>query len=268
VLTFLRYVVLEVYGASQHQMAHAARIPHPRADHMIAANGDGREADDVAPFSFRQDLPAKGDERLVGARARDLLPFEADDAAHCGADPGIGQWRSSWLVLREPFSRLGRFSTIRKRSLRRTAPPIRRREVTMSRSVLRVSIIALGVATFVSSSPLSAARADTSAQPAPAPSAPAPSLAQPAPTPDFWVESGPDGATVAQHPVARRHARHYARHYASRDGRRYGYYSDNPVASAATGMAGGVADLGSLAAYPFYCFPNYASCSVRWPYRF
>ena len=69
----------------------------------------------------------------------------------------------------------------------------------MSRSVLRVSIIALGVATFVSSSPLSAARADTSAQPAPAPSAPAPSLAQPAPTPDFWVESGPDGARVAQH---------------------------------------------------------------------
>ena len=138
----------------------------------------------------------------------------------------------------------------------------------MSRSVLRVSIIALGVATFVSSSPLSAARADTSAQPAPAPSAPAPSLAQPAPTPDFWVESGPDGATVAQHPVARRHARHYARHYAWRDGRRYAYYSDNPVVSAATGMAGSVADLGSLAAYPFYCFPNYGSCSVRRPYRF
>jgi len=138
----------------------------------------------------------------------------------------------------------------------------------MSRSVLRVSIIALGVATFVSSSPLSAARADTSAQPAPAPSAPAPSLPEPAPTPDFWVESGPDGATVAQHPVARRHARHYARHYAWRDGRRYAYYSDNPVASAATGMAGSVADLGSLAAYPFYCFPNYGSCSVRWPYRF
>jgi hypothetical protein len=33
-------------------------------------------------------------------------------------------------------------------------------------------------------------------------------------------------------------------------------------------MAGGVADLGSIAAYPFYCFPRYGSCSVRVPYRF
>ena len=137
----------------------------------------------------------------------------------------------------------------------------------MSRSVPRVSIIALGAAAFVSSSPLSAARADTSAQPAPAPSAPASSLAEPAPTPDFWVESGPEGATVAQHPAARGDARHYARHYTWRNGRRF-YYNGNPVAAAATGMAGGVADLGSLAAYPFYCFPNYHSCSVRWPYRF
>jgi hypothetical protein len=133
----------------------------------------------------------------------------------------------------------------------------------MTRSV--PSIIALGVATFVSSPPLSAARADTSTQLAPAPSAPTPLLAEPALTPDFWVESGPDDATVAQHPAARRHARHYARHYAWRDGRRHAY-RDNPVATAATGVAGGVADLGSLAAYPFYCFPNYGSCSVRWPY--
>ena len=49
------------------------------------------------------------------------------------------------------------------------------------------------------------------------------------------------------------------------NGRRY---SDNPVATAATGVAGGVADLGSIAAYPFYCFPNYGSCSVRVPYRY
>jgi hypothetical protein len=138
----------------------------------------------------------------------------------------------------------------------------------MSRRIPRVSIIALGVVTFVSSSPLSTVRADTSAQPAPTPSAPAPSLAGPVPAPDFWVESGPDDATVGEHPASRRHARPYARHYAWRDGHRYAYYSDNPVAAAATGVAGGVADLGSLAAYPFYCFPKYGSCSVRWPYRF
>jgi hypothetical protein len=138
----------------------------------------------------------------------------------------------------------------------------------MTLSVPHVSITALGVAAFVSSSPLSTVRADMSAGPAPTPSAAAPSLAEPVPTPDFWVESGPDDATVAQHPASRRHARHYARHYAWRDGHRHGYYGDNPVAAAATGMAGGVADLGSLAAYPLYCFPNYGSCSVRWPYRF
>jgi hypothetical protein len=40
------------------------------------------------------------------------------------------------------------------------------------------------------------------------------------------------------------------------------------MAAAATGVAGGIADLSSLAAYPFYCFPNYGSCSVRLPYRF
>ena len=34
------------------------------------------------------------------------------------------------------------------------------------------------------------------------------------------------------------------------------------------GVAGGAADLGSVAAYPFYCFPNYGSCPVRVPYRF
>jgi hypothetical protein len=68
----------------------------------------------------------------------------------------------------------------------------------------------------------------------------------------------------------RHHPRYrYARHYAWRNGRRYyRYYSDNPVASAATGVADGVADLGSIAAYPFYCFPDYGSCSVRVPYRY
>jgi hypothetical protein len=144
----------------------------------------------------------------------------------------------------------------------------------MTRSVCRASAIALGVAAFVSLTPLSAAFADPSAEPAPTPSAPAaatpapaaspatPSLSEPAPTPG-WAESGPGGPTVAQHPSVRDYAR---RHYASRSGHRY--YSDNPVATAAIGVAGGVADLGSIAAYPFYCFPNYGSCSVRVPYRY
>jgi hypothetical protein len=144
----------------------------------------------------------------------------------------------------------------------------------MTHSVSRASAIALGVAAFVSLSSLSAARADSSTEPAPTPSAPAaatpapastaaaPSLNEPAPTPG-WAESGPGGTTVAQHPSVR----HYAhRHYAYRSGHRY--YSDNPVRTAATGVAGGFADLGSIAAYPFYCFPNYGSCSVRVPYRY
>ena len=144
----------------------------------------------------------------------------------------------------------------------------------MTRSVCRASAIALGVAAFVSLTPLSAAFADPSAEPAPTPTAPAaatpapaaspatPSLSEPAPTPG-WAESRPGGPTVAQHPSVRHYAR---RHYASRSGHRY--YSDNPVATAAIGVAGGVADLGSIAAYPFYCFPNYGSCSVRVPYRY
>ena len=132
----------------------------------------------------------------------------------------------------------------------------------MTRSIARVSILALGAAAFVSSFPLQPARADTSAQPAPAPL-----LLEAAPTPDFWVESGPDDATAAQRPAAPRHVRH-PRHYTWRNGRRYVYRRDNPVAVAAIGMAGGVAVLGSLAAYPFYCFPNYGSCSVHWPRRF
>jgi hypothetical protein len=146
----------------------------------------------------------------------------------------------------------------------------------MTRTVPQISAIALGVAALVCLSPLSIARADppaapTSSAPAPAPSpapassAAAPSLSEPAPTP-AWAESGPGGATVAQHPAIR-HYNH--RRYAYRNAHRYyRYYSDNPVATAATGVAGGVADLGSIAAYPFYCFPNYGSCSVRVPYRY
>ena len=131
----------------------------------------------------------------------------------------------------------------------------------MTRSIPRASALALGVAAFVSLSSLSA-RAEMSG--APASSAAAPSLAEPAPTP-AWAESGPGGPT-AEHPTARLHARHYARHYAARNARRYAY--NNPVATVATGVVGGVADLGSIAAYPFYCFPNYGACSMRVPYRF
>ena len=75
------------------------------------------------------------------------------------------------------------------------------------------------------------------------------------------AQSGSNGQSVTQNPSAR----HYAhRHYAY--GRRE--YSDHPVRTVAMGVAGGAADLGSVAAYPFYCFPNYGSCPVRVPYRF
>lgn len=142
----------------------------------------------------------------------------------------------------------------------------------MTRSASRASAIALGVAAFVSLLPVSAF-ADPSAEPAPTPSAPArvssptppttaaaPSLSEPAPTPG-WAEVGPSGGTTAQHAGAR----HKTPRYAARNDRRHG---NNFVTSAATGVAGGVANLGSIAAYPIYCFPNYGSCPVRAPYRF
>ena len=148
----------------------------------------------------------------------------------------------------------------------------------MTYSVPRTSAIALGMAAFVSLSILSAARADSASEPAPTPSmtapahptsaptpapmssAAAPSLNEPAPTPS-WAESGSHRTTVAQNTSVRRTAH---RHYAYRIERR----SDNPVATVAMGVAGGAADLGSVAAYPFYCFPTYGSCSVRVPYRY
>ncbi|MGC2787594.1 MAG: hypothetical protein WA397_27935 [Roseiarcus sp.] len=153
----------------------------------------------------------------------------------------------------------------------------------MTYSVPRISALALGAAAMMSLSTFSAradssapaansAPASTAAAPSTAPTPPArpastlsaaqPSLNEPAPTPG-WAEAGPAGTTVAQHPAVR----HYAhRHYAYRDGHRY--YSDNPVGQVAMGVAGGAADLGSVAAYPFYCFPNYGSCRVRVPYRY
>ncbi len=142
----------------------------------------------------------------------------------------------------------------------------------MTQTIARTSAIALGLAAFVSLSPL-AARADASG--APTPNTPAasiaakPSLSEPATTPT-WAEAGPNGPAVAQQSATRHYPRdRHARRYAWRNERaRYRYSSDHPVASAATGVADGVADLGSIAAYPFYCFPNYGSCSVHVPYRF
>ncbi|MGO9423522.1 hypothetical protein [Roseiarcus sp.] len=136
----------------------------------------------------------------------------------------------------------------------------------MTRRVLGLSAIALGMAAFVSSAPLYAAYADTSA---PAAQNAAPSLSEPAPTPG-WAEGGPAQAAsgaVPSHHRARAYARHEWRSAHRHGYNRYGYSSDNPVGEAATGVVGGVADLGSVAAYPFYCFPNYGSCHVRLPYR-
>ena len=148
----------------------------------------------------------------------------------------------------------------------------------MTYSVPRTSTIAFGVAALVSLSAFSAANADSASEPAPTPSmtapahptsaptpaptttAAAPSLNEPAPTP-AWAESAPHGTTAAQNSSVHRSAH---RHYAYRNERR----SDNPVATVAMGVAGGAADLGSVVAYPFYCFPNYGSCSVRVPYRY
>jgi hypothetical protein len=61
---------------------------------------------------------------------------------------------------------------------------------------------------------------------------------------------------------------HYARHahYAWRHGRRYATYSRDPVGTAANVVVGGIADLGSIAAYPIYCFPRYGSCPFYRPY--
>lgn len=138
----------------------------------------------------------------------------------------------------------------------------------MTHNIPRISAIAFGLAALVSLSPF-AAGAETAAAPTPntpaASGAAQPSLSEPAPTPG-WAEAGPNGPTAAH----RSAMRHYPNHrYAWRNASpHYRYYRDSPVASAASGVAGGVADLGSIAAYPFYCFPNYGSCSVRVPYRF
>src|SRR5260221_4966215 len=134
----------------------------------------------------------------------------------------------------------------------------------MAGGVSGPSAIALGAGAFISLFPLSVAFADPSAEPSPRPSAPArvatptpsttvaaPSLGEPAPTP-AWAEAGPNAGAMNQHSGAR----HAARRYAHRTGNRY---DGNPVRTAATGVAGGLADLGLIASYPFFFFPNYRS---------
>ena len=156
----------------------------------------------------------------------------------------------------------------------------------MTHGALHISAIALGVAAFVSISSLSTASADSPpsgaarpslSEPAPTPSL-APSLAEPTPTPSLatsptgGMASAPaEAAGAAPMPPERPshiNGGHYARHahYAWRHGRRYAAYSRDPVGAAANVVVGGVADLGSIAAYPFYCFPRYGSCPFYRPY--
>jgi hypothetical protein len=133
----------------------------------------------------------------------------------------------------------------------------------MTHGALRVSAIALGVAGLVSMSSISTVRADASATTGTtsATSGATPSLAEPAPTPDWATSLGIGEKAVQEGPAPRHHAYHYARR-----GHRYARYDNNPVANAAAGFVGGVADLGAIAAYPIYCFPNYGSCPVYRPY--
>ena len=167
----------------------------------------------------------------------------------------------------------------------------------MTHGVLHVSAIALGMAAFVSISPLSAASTDSSApsgaasatsgatsapdRTAPTPSEATPSLSEPAPTPSVATSpsgsaSTPSGAAGSWPMPPQRpsdtYVRHYAHydytrhpHYAWRSGHRY-RFDRNPVAAATTRVVGSMADLGSLAAYPIYCFPRYGSCPVYLPY--
>ena len=146
----------------------------------------------------------------------------------------------------------------------------------MTYSVIRVSAIALGGACLVWLSPLSPSRADMSATSGPT-SAPSPAGA--ASTSGGAASTGNAAASAgserpAVQPPSRPYVRHYAHHYARhtryvwRHGHRHVYYGyrHNPVAAGATTVADGIADLGSIAAYPIYCFPNYGSCPVYLPY--
>ena len=149
----------------------------------------------------------------------------------------------------------------------------------MTRGALHVSAIAFGVAALALMSPHSTVSADPSAT-----GAATPSLAEPAPTPKLTISSpdttapAPGAATSFPEPPPRprvatsgdmgsgaaqpthAYGHHYARAYSHR------YRDRDPVTAAASGVVGGVADLGAIAAYPVYCFPRYGSCPVYRPY--
>ncbi|HEY1452205.1 MAG TPA: hypothetical protein VGF57_01975 [Roseiarcus sp.] len=74
----------------------------------------------------------------------------------------------------------------------------------------------------------------------------------------------PSRAALTERRDTRHYAHHYTRHYAWRNGHRYVAYGANPVRAVANGVVDGVADLGSIATYPIYCFPNYGSCPMHW----
>jgi hypothetical protein len=77
--------------------------------------------------------------------------------------------------------------------------------------------------------------------------------------------TAPSGVTAVQH-YAHASVRYYA-HDHSRYAHPYrSAYSHNPVAAVVAGVLRSAADLGSLAAYPVYCFPRYRSCRVFLPY--
>ena len=144
----------------------------------------------------------------------------------------------------------------------------------MTRSVSQASAIALGVAAFLALSPEHCLRGPRRAAPArvvtptpatagPATAAPATadaSLSEPSPTPG-WAEAGPNDGMSLQHTGTH----HAQRHHGYRNANRY---EGDPVRTAANGVAGDVADLGSIAAYPFYCFPNYGCARLRCPTDF
>jgi hypothetical protein len=140
----------------------------------------------------------------------------------------------------------------------------------MTHDALHVSVLALGVAALAWIAPLSPARADSSA-----PDASTPSLSEPAPTPS--IATTPNGPTPTQSAVepppkpsmaeggtdAMPRATHAYKHHYARANARRPRDDENPVMAAAHGVVGGVTTLGSVAAYPIYCFPNYGSCRLR-----
>ena len=142
----------------------------------------------------------------------------------------------------------------------------------MTHSIIGVSAVALGLAAIVSLSAPTARPETSPAAPsatsgeATSPVGAAATAGNPATTGSEAVRPPARPYVHAARPPARHYAHRYTRHahHAWRSGRRYAYH--NPVAAGAAAVVGGVADLGSIAAYPVYCFPHYGSCPVYLPY--